>query len=52
MASSFADWVDGMHTYRHAAGMPEPAPPPFDLAVVIIGQGAAHLRWLISLDAS
>jgi hypothetical protein len=31
MASSFADWVDGMHTYRHAAGMPEPAPPPFDL---------------------
>jgi hypothetical protein len=27
MVSSFADWVDGMHTYRHAVGGMEPAPP-------------------------
>ena len=51
MLSSFGDWVDGMHFYRHAPGSPEPSPPPIDLAVAIIDSGAAFLRWLIEIDS-
>ena len=51
MLSSFADWVNGMHIYRHAPGTEEPSPPPLELAVAIIDSGAAFLRWLIVIDA-
>jgi hypothetical protein len=50
MLSAFADWVDGMHNYRHAQGVPDPSPPPLELAVAIIDSGAAYLRWLIEID--
>jgi hypothetical protein len=52
MASAYSDWVDGMHTYRHAAGKTEASPPPLDLAVLLVDQGSAHLRWLIGIDGT
>ena len=50
MQASFSDWVDGVHNYRHAPGVPDPSPPPLELAVAIIDTGTAYLRWLIEID--
>jgi hypothetical protein len=52
LVSSFADWVDGMHTYRHAQGVEDPSPPPLDVALLIMGEGSSFLRWLIELDST
>lgn len=50
MAESLGQWVNACHSYRHAAGEPEPAPPPMNVAVALISSGAAHLRWLLSFE--
>jgi hypothetical protein len=44
---SLIDWADACHNYRHAAGELEPTSPPEDLAVALVGQGIAFVRWLI-----
>lgn len=52
MLSSFKDWVDAAHFYRHEQGAPdEVAQPPLNLAVYLVSSGASHLRWLAELDA-
>ena len=48
--AAFKDWVDASHNYRHEAGSEEPVQPPIDLGVLAISNGAAFLRWLVSLD--
>ena len=50
LAASLGDWVDAMHWYRHGQNTEMPAHPPFDLAMTLLSQGAAYLRWLITLD--
>lgn len=45
MKEAFAKWVTAMHQYRHAPHSTEPSPPPLDLAVLMISQGLAFLRW-------
>jgi len=45
----FADWVDGMHYYRHGQGQPEPVTPPIEFAVYVLSSGAAFLRWLVAI---
>ena len=50
LASSFRDWVDATHNYRHEPGSEEPAEPPLAVAILAISNGAAFLRWLVELD--
>lgn len=52
LAASFREWVDGAHFYRHEQGQEEPAQPPETLAVQLVDQGTAFLRWLAELDAT
>lgn len=46
MCASFRNWVNAAHKYRHAPGHPAPARAPFDLAVLMVSQGAGYIRWL------
>lgn len=48
--NGFANWVDGMHNYRHGQDIPEPVAPPMDLTVHIISSGTSFLRWLVEID--
>lgn len=49
--AAFTDWVEGAHFYRHEPGSEEPAQPPLDLAILMLSQAAAYLRWLAGIDA-
>jgi hypothetical protein len=44
-----AQWVDGLHYYRHGQGIPEPVAPPLDFTVYVMSSGAAFLRWLTEI---
>jgi hypothetical protein len=48
--SSFQAWVDAAHFYRHEAGTEDVAQPPIGLAILLVSQGAAAIRWLAELD--
>lgn len=48
--AAFSDWIDGAHFYQHEPGSEEPAQPPLSLAVYMVAQAGAHLRWLAELD--
>jgi hypothetical protein len=50
LLSSFREWVDAAHNYRHEPGQEEPAPPPLPLAIHIVSVGASCIRWLAELD--
>ena len=45
MIVSLAEWVNACQQYRHAAGQPEPDAPSLDLAILMVSEGAAYLRW-------
>lgn len=42
-----ADWVDGMHYYRHGQDDVEPVVPPLSFAVYAVSSGAAFIRLLV-----
>ena len=46
MCESFAAWVDAAHNYRHDAGDQTPVATPFDIATLMVSQGAGYLRWM------
>jgi len=48
--SSFADWVDACHPYRHGQMNPQIVAPPEALAIILVTQGADFIRWLVSLS--
>jgi hypothetical protein len=50
MIVSLAEWVNACQQYRHAAGQPEPDAPSLDLAILLVSDGAAYPRWLITHD--
>ncbi|SCB37736.1 hypothetical protein GA0061098_1007169 [Bradyrhizobium shewense] len=50
MVSSFADWVDACHNYRHEQGTEEPSQPPLDLAIEMVSAGSGFVRWLVLFD--
>lgn len=50
-ARSLAEWVNGVHFYRHAQTGTEPVQPPLDLAIALTSQGMGFLRWLAGLAA-
>lgn len=49
--NSLSDWINANQMYRHGQKVEEPAPPPLELAVVIVSAGASFLRWLVELDS-
>lgn len=51
LTDGLLDWIKAAHIYRHGQNVTEPAPPPLDLAVVLVSTGAAYLRWLVSSTA-
>lgn len=51
LVTSFGEWVDAAHNYRHEPGSEEIAQPPFDLAVNMVSLGNSFIRWLAELDA-
>jgi hypothetical protein len=50
MLNGLGDWVAACQQYRHAAGQTEPDAPSIELALWMVSDGAAHLRWLASAD--
>ena len=46
----FAQWVDGMHNYRHGQGKSDPIAPPVGFAIYVVSSGAAFLRLLVEID--
>jgi hypothetical protein len=52
LLTSFKEWVDAAHVYRHEQGVADiVAQPPLTLAIYMVSCGAAHLRWLAELDS-
>ncbi|MCD2174285.1 hypothetical protein [Rhizobium sp. C4] len=47
---AFKDWIDGAHFYRHEPGSEEPTQPPLDLAILMVSQATAYIRWLQQFD--
>jgi hypothetical protein len=51
LPTTFKEWIDAAHFYRHEQGMPDKiAQPPLQLAI-LLSTGPAHLRWSAELDA-
>jgi hypothetical protein len=48
--AAFAEWINSAHFYRHEQGKPEPNQPAEELAILMISEGLAFLRWLIAID--
>jgi len=47
MMDSLCDWIDAGHMYRHGQKVETPLPPPIELAVLFISQGAGFIRFLL-----
>lgn len=50
MCESFGDWTKAAHKYRHETGRPDEHQPPLDLAILLVSQGTAFVRWLVTID--
>jgi hypothetical protein len=51
LLTSFKEWIDAAHFYRHEQGVPDKVvQPPLQFAIYMVSSGAAHLRWLAELD--
>jgi hypothetical protein len=50
MCDALKNWTTAAHKYRHEIGRPEPHQPPLDLAVLMVSQGTAFVRWLVVVD--
>jgi hypothetical protein len=48
--SSFLEWIDACHFYRHEPGTEEPSQAPTELAIELVSVGAAFIRRLATLD--
>ncbi len=48
--SSFMNWTDCCHNYRHESGSVEMVSPARHLTVVVVSQGISYLRWLIEIE--
>ena len=50
LISSFKEWVDAAHFYRHEIGKEDVAQPPLPLAINLVSLGASYVRWLAEID--
>lgn len=48
--TSFKQWVDAVHFYRHEQGKEELSQPAEEIAILLISQGLSFVRWLAMLD--
>lgn len=48
--AGFKGWIDSAHHYRHEQGTEAPSQPNEELALMLIHQGLAFVRWLAQLD--
>lgn len=47
--SSFADWVNACHKYRHGHNVQSPPEPSLQLTVLLLNNGLGFVRWLASI---
>lgn len=47
--NAFEDWAAACHVYRHAPGEAETSQPSEEIAILIVSQGYAFVRWLAEL---
>lgn len=52
LARSLAEWVNASHFYRHGQTGGEPVHPPAEIAITLVSEGAAFLRWFAALNAN
>ena len=45
----FSQWVNAAHNYRHGQKDTKVIAPPFELAVLLLSQGASYIRWLVEI---
>jgi hypothetical protein len=50
LLDGFADWVNGLHNYRHGQPSEQPVAPSEEVAVYVLSSGSAFLRWLIGIN--
>lgn len=50
LLSSFSDWVNAAHPYRHGHNAEIPLSLPVDMAIMLMSEGAAFIRWLAAID--
>jgi hypothetical protein len=50
VVSGFADWVDGVMKLEAAGNAKSPLVLADEIAVLLVGNGAAYIRWLAQLD--
>jgi hypothetical protein len=50
LLSSFSDWVNAAHPYRHGHNSEVPLSLPVDMAIMLMSEGAAFIRWLAAID--
>jgi hypothetical protein len=50
LAKSFRQWVASAHFQRHGQPVEEPYQPPPEIALTLLSQGTAFVRWLAELD--
>jgi hypothetical protein len=50
MCDALKNWATAAHKYRHEIGRPDPHQPPLDVAVLMVSQGTAFVRWLVVVD--
>lgn len=48
--AALRSWIEAAHFYRHEPGSEEPAQPPLELAIYMLADAGAHVRWLAFLD--
>ena len=46
----FAQWVDGLHNYRHGQTSPDPVAPTEEIAIYVLSSGSAFLRLLVGIN--
>lgn len=46
----FAQWVHGIHNYRHGQASEEPVAPTEEIAIYVLSSGSSFLRWLIGIN--
>ncbi|MCL4068991.1 hypothetical protein M3484_20755 [Pseudomonas sp. GX19020] len=51
LVNGFGEWIDAAHNYRHAEGTEKPDQPEEELAILLISEGLAYIRWLAQIDA-
>ena len=52
LLNAFEDWAAACHVYRHAPGEAETAQPTEAIAILMVSQGYAFVRWLAELSAA